>query len=397
MNKRKAFSILVLLVLVAPSAFSAGLRIGFMDSFALGRGNAFAATADNPSAIFYNPAGITQLDENELSVGTLAMQFSSEHTADDTSTKMRDRFRAVPHFYYAFKTEHTPVTFGIGAYLPFGLTTDWPDDSPFRALATRSELTYLRLNPVASYEVNSQLSIGAGPTINFADIDLRSQPQQHRYRLQGNDTAIGFNIGGRWQPHPQHAFGLSYHSPTRIGFDGSDRIRGPLLNGDGDASIDNLTFPEIAIAGYSFRPTPNWNLEANIDWTRWSRFDDTTINSDFNNNGDLELNWDDTFFYGIGATRYFSNDHFLSAGYLYTENAVPAETFHPFVPDSSFHFLSLGVGSTGKIFTWQGSYHYGHGGSRNVPHSGDPQAGTDPGGKYRNHIHSVSLTLALTF
>src|SRR5687768_12191734 len=43
------------------SSFALGIRIADQDARATARGNAFTATADNPSAIYYNPAGITQL------------------------------------------------------------------------------------------------------------------------------------------------------------------------------------------------------------------------------------------------------------------------------------------------------------------------------------------------
>src|SRR5436190_20869466 len=39
-----------------------GFRLPDQDAFATARGEAFAATADNASAIYYNPAGISQLD-----------------------------------------------------------------------------------------------------------------------------------------------------------------------------------------------------------------------------------------------------------------------------------------------------------------------------------------------
>ncbi|MHB8523020.1 MAG: hypothetical protein ACYDH9_20000 [Limisphaerales bacterium] len=48
--------------LMPMTAYGLGIRIADQDAEATARGNAFAATADNPSAIYYNPAGITQLD-----------------------------------------------------------------------------------------------------------------------------------------------------------------------------------------------------------------------------------------------------------------------------------------------------------------------------------------------
>ena len=44
-------------------AFGLGSQIPDQDAAATARGDAFAATADNPSAIFYNPAGLTQMPD----------------------------------------------------------------------------------------------------------------------------------------------------------------------------------------------------------------------------------------------------------------------------------------------------------------------------------------------
>ncbi|MGV3756131.1 MAG: hypothetical protein ACO1QS_12175 [Verrucomicrobiota bacterium] len=42
------------------SAHAVAFRLPNQDPEGIARGNAFVATADNPSAIYYNPAGITQ-------------------------------------------------------------------------------------------------------------------------------------------------------------------------------------------------------------------------------------------------------------------------------------------------------------------------------------------------
>ena len=57
------------LVLLPATGFSLGIRIVDQDSFATSRGEAVVATADNPSAIYYNPAGITQLDGTRAQYG----------------------------------------------------------------------------------------------------------------------------------------------------------------------------------------------------------------------------------------------------------------------------------------------------------------------------------------
>ena len=70
MNKLTAVRFLVATCAAMPALLLAnGMRLVSQDGFATARGEAFAATADNPSAIYYNPAGITQLDGTQLRAG----------------------------------------------------------------------------------------------------------------------------------------------------------------------------------------------------------------------------------------------------------------------------------------------------------------------------------------
>src|SRR5271166_2905299 len=71
MNRRGTICILALLVAEALSrkVRAGGFRLPDQDAFATARGEAFVATADNPSAIYYNPAGITQLEGSNVRGG----------------------------------------------------------------------------------------------------------------------------------------------------------------------------------------------------------------------------------------------------------------------------------------------------------------------------------------
>src|SRR5262245_56879978 len=69
-----AFSLLLLATVLKmwpTPVFGIGFRIPNQDAEAIARGNAFVATADNPSAIYYNPAGITQLEGHNAQIGVL--------------------------------------------------------------------------------------------------------------------------------------------------------------------------------------------------------------------------------------------------------------------------------------------------------------------------------------
>ncbi|HXU75413.1 MAG TPA: hypothetical protein VN794_02540, partial [Methylomirabilota bacterium] len=66
-----AYPTMALLSLCPGLALGLGSRIPNQDADAIARGNAFVATADNPAALYYNPAGISQLEGQQIHVGSL--------------------------------------------------------------------------------------------------------------------------------------------------------------------------------------------------------------------------------------------------------------------------------------------------------------------------------------
>src|SRR3954462_14942865 len=103
-----------LFVFLATSSlvFASGTRVGLKDAFATARGDAFVATADNPSAIYYNPAGITQL-EGQNARGALNV-VSVDSTFDRRSTRdvsTRDQFIPLPRFFYTYSPTNSPISF----------------------------------------------------------------------------------------------------------------------------------------------------------------------------------------------------------------------------------------------------------------------------------------------
>src|SRR5208337_2388525 len=111
---------------VAMKASANGFGLPDQDAFATARGEAFVATADNPSAIYYNPAGITQLKGNNLRGGVygvyLDQSFNPPSTAPNSGSTYHssDHRAALPQFFYTFTPEKLPLSFGLGVYAPFG-------------------------------------------------------------------------------------------------------------------------------------------------------------------------------------------------------------------------------------------------------------------------------------
>ena len=197
-----------------PSVHALGVRIPNLDPTAIARGNAFVATADNPAALAYNPAGIVQLEGHQIQFGS---QFYAPIFADYESPTGRkvsndESLIAVPHLYYTFSPKESPFSFGLGVYAPFGLAMEWPDDAPFAPYGLEGQLTYITATPVMAWQVHRTLSLAAGPTLNYSHVKLRQSVlgvPGSDFEFKGDDFAAGWTAGLLWQPHPKWNFRAS--------------------------------------------------------------------------------------------------------------------------------------------------------------------------------------------
>ena len=386
-------------------AWGLGIRIADQNAFATARGNAFAATADNPSAIYYNPAGITQLRGHNFSAGAYGVTLESKYIAPDGSeTTTENDFHVAPQFFYTFSPEDFPLSFGLGFYSPYGLGLEWPDNSTFRA--AEGEITYLTLNPTVAWRINSALSVAAGLRLNRADAELRQTvlprffpgpPDGGQHVFKGDGEDLGFNAGILWQPLEKHSFGITYFSATSIDLEGDSTTKGFTAAPLTEAANARFKFPQHIVAGWSFRPTTNWNLEVNVDWTDWDTLNTITLNRP-SRSVPLPFNWESSFFYEFGVTRYFANGLRVSGGYIFSENSVPDITFNPVVPDSDRHILSVGVGGDMGKFRWDAAYQYAYGPERTIQNSSlvFPVA-SSANGRYEFHSHAIALSFQYSF
>ena len=392
-NSRCTVVLLAAMALGAPATHAVGYRMPNQDPEAIARGNAFAATADNPSAIYYNPAGITQMKGNNIDAGLYVVTggYTYESPAG-AKVDAKSEFVPVPQLYYVYSPEEMPLSFGLGVYAPYGLSLDWGQDSPFRTIAEKGSLTYVTINPVIAWKILPSLSIGAGPTINYSMADFQQGlgiVPGDKFRLKGDGWDYGFNAGARWQPIKQLAFGINYRSATSVDYQGTADTSIPgFFSGTTSASA-GIKFPQFVVGGVSYRPTENWNLEFNLDWTDWNSVKQISINTPAGSTP-IVLNYRSSFMYEFGVTRQLGKGYWASLGYFYSENSSPDKNFTPIIPDTDLHLGGIGIGHKGKHWDWALAYQFGYCSGRTVSGNVNPLAdGTD---NVFNNAINVSAT-----
>ena len=171
--------IICLLWVVVPWATSCPMasaqvpRIQGQGTAASGQGNAFAAQADDPSAIHYNPAGMTQLRGVQVMAGVLLSGGTTQFTGATgvTATGDPNGSLAWPPPSHAYVTANLKdlgisplgnLTAGVGLTVPFGSITRWPDNGPFRNTTIFNTLPLLDIKPTLAYKLIDDLSFGLG-------------------------------------------------------------------------------------------------------------------------------------------------------------------------------------------------------------------------------------------
>lgn len=429
MNRRNIrLRVLTLMIsgVLAGKASANGLRLPDQDAFATARGEAFVATADNPSAIYYNPAGITQLEGHNVRGGLYGLyydpSFTPFHSAPNRghTYNEQDNYAAAPRLFYTYTPKDSLLSFGLGVYAPYGGKMSWPQDTGFRSVALDGSLTYVTINPVVAFKVLPSLSIGGGVMVNYVNMEMnqgltRRYPplstQTNFFRFTGDGWSVGYNLGALWQPHEKVSLGATFRSAAKVTLDGRTEFEKygvaglyPATNRSANA---DFKFPISATVGISYRPTPKWNIEFDADYTDWSSFGTNVIHQANPPEGLVPYNpvgfdWQASWMYEFGVTRYFDSGWHVSTGFVYNENSVPDHHYSPLVVDMDRYFISAGAGYKGKHFNCDIAYQFGYGPTHTVRGSQPPSAPGGPAGQtadgnYDFISHAVSVSVGWSF
>lgn len=390
----------------ASGALALGFRNPDQGARATGQGEAFVAQADDASAIWYNPAGLTQVEGTEVTSGGYLSFPNIRFTGLAGSDEM-DKMAFLPHLYVASDLGSEKWRVGLGVNVPFGNAVEYSPTGPFQFLVTKSELTVINIEPAASYRLNEHLSVGVGLNIYYGmtEVNFDYTPffPGSRFKFDGDGVAVSAMGGVLWKINSQHSVGVTYRGPFSIEFDGDAVVKNPpppLVLPDPGPSPARATidFPQSVAVGYAFRPTKRLKLEVDVEWTDWETLNTVQLKSPNPHvAGDpratVPYNWESSFYYEFGA-QYDLNDKWqVRAGYIFSENTVPDSTFSPVVPDSDRHVFSIGAGYASKRLDVDIVYQYSLSEDRTVSTS----AVLPANGDWESDGHLLMMTGSIKF
>ncbi len=323
------------LSLATTSAAALGLTIALTSGSALASGLSVARfggehghpTTDNPTAIYYNPAGIAlqpgtriMLDANlafrwasyERGPGAISDPGGGTPTdATDANAGTAKLQNTLFSPFFGVQSDFGTKIFSAGAavYFPFGGQAVWGQNSKYanstaypgahdgvqRWYTIDGKIRSMYLTGAIAFNIPQiGLSIGAtGSAIRSEADTIRARNadgsddlvdttfgdrKEGRSWLKASGWQAGFSIGAIWNWQQRLFIGASYTSQPNVV--GGMTLRGTLNNTlaypmPPMASSAELTqtLPDIIRLGFRVRPSDKLELRLFADYTRWSVFD----------------------------------------------------------------------------------------------------------------------------
>ena len=363
-------------LLISSTVFASGFFIPEQGAKASSMSGAFTAIADDPSAIFYNVAGIAQQRRLAGIAGATFITFNNSFIGDPNdeltsgTTGHYDRHLFVVPNGYAVVPIGDNLTFGIGSFAAFGLRTDWADPWVGRFVSSDVNLKTASVVPALAWQNDDgSLALGAGLEYRRARVTLeRNNGALNPFTGRIVDVAniylggewgsgIGWSVGALFKPNERLRLGIAHRASMDIDIEG-DATFTPIPTGSPqlDAIVrqqlppnqrinTTIPFPSITSVGVG-RSGVAWDVDLDLTHTTWSRFETLLVEFETTPAANLNRpqNWEDTFSIRLGGNRRVTEAWDIRLGALFDQNPQPTEAVGPLLPDSDRAGVSFGAG-----------------------------------------------------
>lgn len=372
-------------------AHAGGLSTPGQGARALSMAGAFTAVADDGSAVYYNPAGISQIDGTLIEAGISSISPEIRYTTLGGATETSTKSAFGPSLFVTHRLTDR-LSAGFGLYASYARDAELGDDLANGFASQRSKMVRTDFSPVISYKVNDNFSIGGGLIIGHSQLD-RSIPAGPALRI--NDTMDGTGVGGivglLWKVSDRLKAGVTYRTEMSVDHDG-ERIFAAGGVATGSNARAEVRYPASLSLGIAFTPSENLTLAMDADWTGWNSMDQVTTRTDIWPDSIAQLNAGDSRGIRIGGEYRLPAGWAVRAGYAYAQGAFPSTHIIPAQPDADGQEIGLGIGRTMGAWRIDLAYHYA------VTREENTSANINGyNGKYNISQHLVGLAVEYRF
>ncbi|MBI2999140.1 MAG: outer membrane protein transport protein [Deltaproteobacteria bacterium] len=351
--------VLVPIVLGRGNALGGGFAIPPQTAKAASLANAVTAGVDDPSAVYSNPAALTEVEGNQIMVGAIYVNTASGVTNSGRRSVNKHDDDLIPTLFANYHVPGTQFTLGLGSFTPFGLATSYAPGGFTRFAAIRSELRTAYITPAVAWRLSSFLSVGGGVSFVHSSALLSRSiflgGPEARLRITDTDNGYAYGLGLLVKPHERLKLGLKYRSRVDLNFDTADVKfgTGPVTSTKSKGT--QIPLPPVISMGINWQINPAWAVEFAYDFTHWSEFKHLKARFSSPLLGGLipgffiPQDWKDTSTLRFGTSYKLQPNLELRGGLGLDETPIPGRTLSPAIPGADWLTLTGGIG-----YNWQG-------------------------------------------
>lgn len=413
----------ILFLLASGEAVASGFQLREESAEGLGNANAGStAKAEDLGTLFHNPAGMTRLQGNQLGASAAWLapvaKFNGNASVGGTAIVGSTGDNSLKHMAvgsaYALWDVAPDVKVGLALTTPFGMRSEYKEDWVGRYIALNTDLAVINFSPSVAYRINESWSLAGGVQLDWAKVLSTSAINFNavvpgsgdgQVRLDGEDFGFGLTASVLYETDEATRFGLSYRSSIRHAFHGYAEFQGVPNALAGNVNFTNsamdttLTLPDTVAFGAYHDLSPRWAVMSDVMWTRWSALRNLRVGFESGRpDAVTQLNWEDTWFFSLGATYKATERLKLQLGAAYDISPVSDAYRTASIPDADRFWLSGGV-TYAVAPGCQFNFSYAHVFAPSVPiDQSDPSGiGGRLTGTYDNHVDIVSAGLSFRF
>lgn len=185
--KYLSFSVMTLgacMGVLSSQVLASGYHFGSQSISSQGTAHANGAEANDPTTIFYNPAGLVRLDGTQVSAGVTlvipnssysdqgSVTYAQRPTGGGNGGTFAPSVVAAPSFYLASQVNEK-VNVGLGVFVPFGAKLDYGSSWAGRYALNKIELETININPSLALKLNERHSLGLGISAQYMKASLK--------------------------------------------------------------------------------------------------------------------------------------------------------------------------------------------------------------------------------
>lgn len=331
----------------ATQANAAGFQLSEQSSIQIGRAMAGAGVVgDDLSAVHYNPAGMTLLSGTRMqATGTwVAVNLDYEGNSGQ-SENGRLKGQTIPAGFITHQINDS-LWAGLALTVPYGMGTEYGESWEGKSRGTESMILTFDINPNLAWKVNDKLSVGGGISLQYAKAELGMGMGPMQANVKGDSWAWGWNVGLMFQPVETVRVGLAYRSHIAHNAEGHTDVKAGPLNLTSDMKV-RIKTPDTVTLSATWEATDALRLSGTARWSKWSNFRTLDVqNLDFSGdfaNVPVENNWDDTWFFSVGADYKLNGQWTVRGGVAYDQGPVENQYRMAVIPDTDRVWFSGGA------------------------------------------------------